>query len=135
MTTGTWDPTAGAKTANTNVDIDILKQFIHYSENEQLEQLADIIEPQIQMEQRPLMSLAAEEWQTLGETFSEDQLRHLIRFFTRAEMLLASWDAGSKSPVIALVKILKNKGAALDKDFILWIKHNTTNRYLPHGPL
>ena len=42
------------------------------------------------------------------------------------------WEAGNKSPVIPLVKILKERGD-FEADLRKWIKSNTKNRYLPNG--
>ena len=55
----------------------------------------------------------------------------LIKLFTLIEVL-PGWDAGSKSPVIALSKLLKRRNA-FTPDIRKWIKSNTDNRYLPYG--
>jgi hypothetical protein len=78
-----------------------------------------------------LMKLDAAAW-AFAEQLTDEEVVTLIRFFTRAEMELPGWEAGKRSPVIPLVKILKSRdgfGADLRK----WIKSNTDNRYLPNG--
>ena len=62
----------------------------------------------------------------------DDDLISLVRLFTLLERDLSGWDAGSKSPVIPLVKLLKARGS-FDPALRKWIKANTSNRYLPHG--
>ncbi|MGB5325866.1 MAG: hypothetical protein WBN40_10640, partial [Pseudomonadales bacterium] len=59
----------------------------------------------------------------------------LMRFFTCAEMQLPGWQAGDKSPVIAINKILKRRGHKLDKAMLGWIRQHSDNRFLPNGPL
>ena len=61
-------------------------------------------------------------------------LEALIKIFTLGEMNYASWAAGDKSPVIALVKELKRR-EAYDSSVTKWVKAHTTNRFLPHGSL
>lgn len=58
----------------------------------------------------------------------------LIRFFTLAEESISGWQAGSKSPVIALVRALKGRDA-YPAELTTWIKAHSTNRFLPHGSL
>lgn len=81
------------------------------------------------------MQATLESWQSACESLDNQQIHHLIRFFTLAEMQLSGWEAGDKSPVISLVKILKSRDAFPEKDFIRWIKQNTDNRFLPYGPV
>ena len=72
--------------------------------------------------------------QKAQEIHEEATLRGLIQVFTLGEMQYPSWVAGDKSPVIALVKELKRRGA-YDPAITRWIKANTTNKFLPHGSL
>jgi hypothetical protein len=57
----------------------------------------------------------------------------LICLFTLAEKL-PGWEAGPRSPVIALAGVLKSRGEYPD-DLTAWIKANTDNRFLPYGSL
>lgn len=78
-----------------------------------------------------LMKQSEDAWQAALD-LTDVEIETLIRFFTLAEMQLPGWEGGKHSPVIYLVRILKNRGtfsAALRK----WIKANTENRYLPYG--
>ncbi len=74
------------------------------------------------------------DWSALDDQLSDEQVAQLIRIFTLGEMQFSSWAAGDKSPVIALVQLLKQRGV-YEPDMTRWIKSNTTNRFLPHGNL
>jgi hypothetical protein len=75
-----------------------------------------------------------ESWFEVADSFSDDELVHLMRFFTKAEQL-PGWEAGDTSPVIWLGKMLKKRGTGIDRELALWIKANSNNQYLPHGSL
>ena len=45
---------------------------------------------------------------------------------------LPGWDGGVRSPVIYLVKLMKERGL-FTPELRKWIKKNTDNRYLPNG--
>lgn len=81
-----------------------------------------------------VMKRPAQEWTSLLAVESEPRLVALAKFFTLAEMRLAGWEAGARSPVIRIVAELRRRGA-LPKDLVPWIKANTTNRFLPYGSL
>ena len=78
-----------------------------------------------------LMTISPIAWDCVSD-WSDSDLEPLIRFFTVAEMQLPGWAGGNKSPVIALVKLLK-KRETFTPELRRWIKANTDNRYLPHG--
>ena len=81
-----------------------------------------------------LMTAPAAEWQAAAEPLEDGQIEHLIRVLTLAEEQFSGWQAGAKSPVIALVKVLKSRGG-YDRSLTQWIKSNSNNRFLPHGSL
>ncbi len=74
------------------------------------------------------------EWARHAPQLSDDTLIGLIRIFTLGEMQYASWAAGDKSPVVALVKELKRRGS-YPGELTRWIKAHTDNKFLPHGSL
>jgi len=49
-------------------------------------------------------------------------------------MVLPGFELGARSPVIALVRLLKQRGEYPD-DLTGWVKANTDNRFLPYGSL
>ncbi len=78
-----------------------------------------------------MMKLEESEWH-LAEPLSAEDLVGLIRFFTLAEMQLQGWEAGSKNPVIYLVRMLKSRGE-FSAELRKWVRANTDNRFLPNG--
>ncbi len=70
-----------------------------------------------------------------GIVSPSEQLLHLVRFFTLAEMQLSGWEAGAESPVIWIVKTLRRRKSPPSKDLLLWIKANSDNRFIPNGAL
>lgn len=77
--------------------------------------------------------LAPEAWRA-AEGLADDDLIALVRFYTLAEGRFADWKAGAKSPVIALCRMLRSRGA-WPADLTAWIKANSDNRFLPYGSL
>ena len=73
-------------------------------------------------------------WQDAAGELDDAAIVSLIRFFTVGEMQYSAWKAVAKSPVVALARVLK-KRKAMPADLTLWIKANTTNKFLPHGDL
>jgi len=81
-----------------------------------------------------LMTAPAADWMTMVEPLTDAQIESLVRLLTVAEDQISGWQAGDKSPVIALVKVLKSRGS-YDRTLTRWIKANSNNRFLPHGSL
>ena len=77
--------------------------------------------------------LAPEAWRA-AEVLADEDLIHLVRLYTLAEGRGAGWKAGAKSPVIALCRMLRRRGA-WPADLTAWIKANSDNRFLPYGSL
>ena len=77
--------------------------------------------------------LAPEAWRA-AEGLADEDLIALVYFFTLAEGRFADWKAGAKSPVIALCRILRSRGA-WPADLAAWIKAHSDNRFLPYGSL
>ena len=73
------------------------------------------------------------DWKAAAVELDSDQLIALVRLYTLAERL-PGWEAGARSPVIALARELKQRGDYPD-DLTGWIKRNTDNRFLPYGSL
>ena len=90
--------------------------------------LIDAVEPDL------TASILLPGWDLAGAELSDAELESLVRLFTLGEMQHGSWQAGAKSPVVPLVKVLKQRGK-FDPALARWIKDHTTNRFLPHGDL
>ncbi len=81
----------------------------------------------------PLMQCQLDEWQAVTTTLDHLQLIDLVRFFTLAERL-PGWQAGDRSPVIALMAELRKRDA-VPPLLGNWIRRSTDNRFLPWGSL
>lgn len=73
-------------------------------------------------------------WFEAAQELSMADVVGLIRLFTLGEGQFSGWQAGAKSPVVALAKTLKQR-REMTPELTAWIKQNTDNRYLPHGDL
>lgn len=82
----------------------------------------------------PVMSLDAEQWEAAARKQDIPELVAWIRFFTLAEARLPGFEAGAKSPVIPLARVLRERGA-YPEGLTAWIKAHSDNRFLPHGSL
>ncbi len=130
MTIGEWNP-AGSKKTVVEIDMGFLQHIVDMvSENDPHDVTAMLDASQIS-QGAVMMTLDQDSWDSIG-AWDDRKIELLIRFFTIAEMQLPGWRAGHKSPVIALVKLLK-KHNAFTEELRRWIKSNTDNRYLPYG--
>ncbi|MEE8058973.1 MAG: hypothetical protein V3T17_14225 [Pseudomonadales bacterium] len=134
MSLGSWDPNTEQAKHDLQVDQDLLKRFIAISLNDQLDQLDTQLSGTEQQAQASLMQLNKKNWGSIAKPFSDNDIEHLMRFFTVAEKL-PGWEAGANSPVIWLGKVLKKRGTGINRELVLWIKANSDNQFLPHGPL
>jgi len=135
MSIGSWDPEAADHSTPFEFDNGLLAEIIALGQNAGYAEIAQII-PQDQLQkQSRMMTLGKEAWFQKAEDYNEADIIQLIRFFTLAEMKLPGWEAGAESPVVWLVKVLRKRGTPPDRDLLLWIKTNTTNKFLPNGAL
>ena len=127
MTVDTFDPGAMAQPIDAGMAAALCASASESQDNQlHLSSTADV--------QRfaPLASHAA--WSELADSLSNEKITALIKIFTLGEMQFASWASGDKSPVVPLVKMLKQRGE-YSAEMTRWIKDNSTNRFLPHGNL
>ena len=83
---------------------------------------------------RQAVRASAESWRHFAQEQSSAEITNWIRALTRAEMTLSGFELGARSPVIALVRLLKQRREYPD-DLTEWVKANTDNRFLPYGSL
>ena len=83
---------------------------------------------------RQAVRASAESWRDFAKEQSSAEITNWIRALTRAEMTLSGFELGARSPVIALVRLLKQRREYPD-DLTEWVKANTDNRFLPYGSL
>lgn len=126
MSVGVWDP-GGQASEDRSVSVELLNRFAAL----EVEVTEDIIRQAGLENERWVMGQEAQAWGAAAE-LDNATLVHLARLFTRIEMLVPGWDAGKKSPVIPIVRLLKDRDA-FEPELRKWIKTNTNNRYLPHG--
>ena len=83
---------------------------------------------------RQAVRASAESWRDFAQEQSSAEITNWIRALTRAEMMLSGFELGARSPVIALIRLLKQRGEYPD-DLTEWVKEHTDNRFLPYGSL
>lgn len=130
MAVGVWEPGGGVDDSR-EVPLALIEQFLA---------LARQVDESVTPVDLEAAGLSAEQWVMttdaagwgLAESLDDADLEHLARLFTLVEQQVSGWDGGKKSPVIAIVKILKGRDA-FAPELRKWIKTHTDNRYLPYG--
>jgi hypothetical protein len=134
MTLGTWDPKLASQSDALELQPALLRQLIAFDRDEDLSQLEQLLGNDDKQRLSGLMTLDHARWRAAAEPLPDDDLLHLIRFFAVAEKL-PGWEAGAKSPVIPLARLLRDRGVRLDRSLLQWLRGVNDNRYLPYGPL
>ncbi|NND67183.1 MAG: hypothetical protein HKN19_06315 [Halioglobus sp.] len=134
MSIGSWDPSLGSQAQETALDSALLARLAAYSRDEQLEQLEDVMSDADKQQWAGVMQIDHDQWRAAVEPLDSAAIGHLIRFLAVAENL-PGWEAGAASPVIALAKVLRERGERLDRAQLLWLREVSDNRFLPYGPL
>lgn len=128
MTVNTWQPAAPLALSSA-----LLEQLLAVLPKQELTDIKNQI-PGSDIERfAVLMKSGGEAW-NVAEKLADDDIKRLVIFLTLAEEQLSGWEAGKRSPVIDLVRILKQR-RAFHPELRKWIKANTDNRYLPNGPV
>ena len=133
MSVSDWTPVSSR--AELEIDREWLQKCLAISQQDALEALPTRLSADEIRDKANYMQLSLEQWQSAVTDFSNEDLVALIRFFTRAEMLLPGWEAGKTSPVIALNKVLRLRGERLSRETLIWIRQNSDNRFIPNGGL
>lgn len=134
MSLGSWDPKAATADSSLQLERDLLERLINFSREDSLTQLEQLLVDAEKQRLAGLMQIEHPLWHTAAEPLADNDLVHLIRFFAVAENL-PGWEAGQKSPVIPLAKVLRGRGVRLDKPLLQWLREVNPNRFLPYGPL
>ena len=123
MSVGSFDPNA----SNQEIDAALVRELLHGFDGEQIE---------LDKAGELRFSILARHkgWFEVCDQYSTEELRALAKMFTVLEQNYSSFNAGSDSPVIPIVRALKAIGA-WEKADTQWIKAHTDNRFLPHGSL
>ena len=131
MNTKIWDPENKKK---SNIDNGLLDQFIQIVRNCEESNIKSHL-TDVEKNKFYILRLSDEIWLQSLNDFDNAELLDLIKFFTLIEMQLDDWISGENSPVIKINKILKKRGIKLDQQMLLWIKKNSSNRYIPNGKI
>jgi hypothetical protein len=139
MALGTWDPKIDADSSELLLIPSLLTRLIGYGREveereDTLTGLEQLLSEADKQRLAGLMKVDHALWRAAAEPLPDADLLHLIRFFAVAENL-PGWEAGAASPVIPLAKVLRQRGARLDKALLQWLRQVSDNRYLPYGPL
>ena len=131
MNTKIWDPENKKK---SNIDNGLLDQFIQIVRNCEESNIKNHL-TDFEKNKFYILRLSDDIWLQSLNDFDNAELLDLIKFFTLIEMQLDDWISGENSPVIKINKILKKRGIKLDQQMLLWIKKNSSNRYIPNGKI
>lgn len=134
MSLGTWDPQAGPADTPLTLEPALLQRLADYSRNGQLQELSHALPDTDQQRLAALMGVDHDAWRAAVEALPDVDIEHLIRFLAVAENL-PGWEAGAASPAIPLARVLRERGVKLDRQFLLWLREVSDNRFLPYGPL
>lgn len=133
MSVEKWSP--GKDSSSQSLEPEVLKKLANIEQTGKLNQLAEKLTDHENKSLVFAMNADPSEWQEAAAKLNEDQLLSLIKVLVIAEMSLPGCLVGAKSPVIYLNSALKSRGYALSVEDLRWIKQNSTNRFLPNGPL
>ena len=130
MNTKFWNPKSIDHLAI--IDESLLKRFLEISINGDLSNISNEINP-TDIGKFNILNNEEHIWIKALKNFKSKDLMHLIKFFTLIEMQLPEWKCEEKSPVIKINKVLKERGEKIEKNLLIWMKKNSTNRYIPNG--
>ncbi len=133
MAVGEWQP--GAEGPASTIDRQQLATLIAISQREQLQELAQQLDPAQQQWLGTAMHGGDDTWLQAADDCEAAELVHLIKALTIAEMQIPGCRLGAKSPVIALNRLIKQRGSKLSRDELAWIKQHSDNRFIPNGPV
>jgi len=129
MSVGMWKPGEGSE--SRVVELALLGRFVQLAKRLSGALDAGMLDTAELANESWVMMVGPAAWEGVRELDS-DSIIALIQVFTLLEEQISGWEAGNKSPVIPLVKMLKERGD-FEADLRKWIKSNTKNRYLPYG--
>ncbi len=130
MSIGSWSPNR----TTTDITRSMLERLIATAMSNGLDDLDSALSAEDRGALPALMHQESSDWQEAATDLENSDVLALIRLFTVAENL-AGCEAGEKSPVIPLAKLLRQRGEKIDRELLLWIREVSKNRYLPYGPL
>ena len=133
MTIKSWEPKNQQISPPT--DAINLSLWIEYGHEESVYENAKNLSADEILEVKTVVNQSGDFWLDATKNLSENDVLQLIRFFTLAEENQTEISCGNDSPVIALNKILRKRSQPLSKEMLLWIRQNSSNRFLPNGSI
>jgi len=130
--TGSWSPDQGQQDDKPSIPVKRLENLLQLCGQEPLQSLPKLESSLIDSEAE-LMRMHKDSWLASAKQLTDAQIVQLIRFFTLAEEMLPGWEAGPRSPVIWLCRVLKSRGLFPDSALIEWIRGHSSNKFLPYG--
>ena len=76
----------------------------------------------------------ANEWAEFATAVADEELVHWIKLLSLIPEQHPGFNSGASSPVIPLVRVLRQRGG-YPTSLTAWIKQHSTNRFLPYGSL
>lgn len=135
MSIDSWSPDTASTVTNYQIDPSLLRRFIDFAQQTDWSTLSTALTDNEIIQHQAIMKQSKDAWFNAAENFDANQIECLVRFFTVAEMQFNGWEVGADSPVIWLVKVLRRRNCAPNKELLLWIKNHSDNRFIPNGAL
>ena len=135
MSIDSWSPDTASTVARYQIEQSLLMRFIDFAQQTDWSTLANALTEHEIIQHQAIMKQSKEAWFNAATNLDVEQIECLVRFFTVAEMQFNGWEVGADSPVISLVKLLRRRNCAPNKELLLWIKNHSNNRFIPNGAL
>lgn len=135
MSIDSWSPDKALTVASYQITQSLLRRFIKFSQQTDWSTLSNVLTEDEIIQHQAIMKQSKDAWFNAAEELNAEQIECLVRFFTVAEMQFSGWEVGADSPVIWLVKLLRRRNCAPNKELLLWIKNHSNNRFIPNGAL
>lgn len=135
MSVESWDPNAAQQQSGYQLEPKLLHNITQQHISQKSTEIRSYFEPEQLQIHAAMMKLGPEDWLTAIASLEETELHALLEILTLAEMQIPGWEAGEESPVIYIVKYMRKNNMPLNKERLQWIRNNSTNRFLPNGPL
>lgn len=132
MSVEEWKP---ANSDAVSIDPQQLQILIGLSKGGTLEQIEQTLNAEQITWLAQIIQTSRESWQAVATSLGSDELVCLMQALTIAEMRFPACACGPNSPVIYLNHELKRRGEALSRDQLQWFKANSSNRFIPNGPI
>ena len=135
MSIDSWSPDTASTVASYQIEPSLLMRFFDFAQQTDWSTLTTALTEHETIQHQAIMKQSKDAWFNAAADLDVEQIECLVRFFTVAEMQFSGWEVGADSPVIWLVKLLRRRNCAPNKELLLWIKNHSNNRFIPNGAL